>query len=247
MSIKELFKEYFKNGGVEKNDKILLHSNLSELFKISKKEGFTFDAENLLDFITEYIGPNGTLILPSFNFDFCSKGYYSFKETVSKMGVLTEIARVKAGKNKTWHPVYPFTIFGKIPEKELSKKDYSALGKDSIFNWLVENEGKIAIMNLDDQNSMTFYHHVEEIYEANWRIKKIFPGKYKDFLNKEKDIKAIIYVRDITRGVVTKVDKMEELLWKKNLYVSNNDDRKRPAKIDISKIMDRLGLLLSIG
>ena len=239
MIIKDFLTEYFKNGGVEKNDKILLHSNLSELFKITKRKGFTFRVEDLLEFIIDYLGQDGTLILPSFNFDFCTKKYYSCKNTISKMGALTEKGRLKAGENKTWHPVYPFTVFGKIPKAEIEKKNYSALGRESIFNWLVENNGKISILNLNDQNSMTFYHHVEELLGASWRVKKIFKGKYETFQDDIIDVDATIYVRDLKKGVKTDVNNMEKLLWSKNLYKSNIKNSNKGLRSIFSTILKK--------
>ena len=49
MIIKDFLTEYFKNGGVEKNDKILLHSNLSELFKITKRKGLLLELRTYLN------------------------------------------------------------------------------------------------------------------------------------------------------------------------------------------------------
>ena len=38
------------------------------------------------------------------------------------MGVLSEVFRVKAKKNRSWHPVYSFAVFGSLPGDYLAKK-----------------------------------------------------------------------------------------------------------------------------
>ena len=134
------------------------------------------------------------------------------------MGTLSELARVKAGKNRTWHPVYSFVLFGNIPKSELIKKNYSAYGTDSIFSWLTDVNGKIAIINLPDQNSMTYYHYVEELFKVEWRYYKDFYGNYIDFEGNEKKSKARIFVRDEGKGVKTDVTNMERILWEKKFY-----------------------------
>ena len=65
---------------------------------------------------------------------------------------------------------------------------------------------------------MTFYHHVEEVLEVDYRYFKDFTGTY---INDEgiKSTKTYkLYVRNIERGVKTRVNPMGELLWKKKLY-----------------------------
>ena len=227
MKFNSFLNNYFSSAGLEKNDKILLHSNLKNLYKSLKKLEYNFIIDDILNFLIDFLGNKGTLILPSFNFDFCKNGVYSCLHTKSQMGILSETARIKAQKNKTWHPVYSFSLFGNIPKIELEKKNYSALGKDSIFNWLTNNDGKIGIIDLSDQNSMTYYHHVEELMNANWRFHKEFPGKYEDFSKNISQVKAKIFVRKIEEGVVTNVNKMEKILWSKNLYTAHHNNSKK--------------------
>ena len=71
MSISEYLREYFKKADIFKNDKILLHSNISKLWRNLKKQNFSFELDNIIEHLVEYLGEKGTLILPTFNFDFC--------------------------------------------------------------------------------------------------------------------------------------------------------------------------------
>ena len=93
-----LFGRFFKSGDIYKNDKIILHSDITKLFKDLKKKKFIFTLNDIADFFIEYIGVKGTLIIPTFNFNFCKGESYSIKETPSQMGVLSEVFRVKAKK-----------------------------------------------------------------------------------------------------------------------------------------------------
>ena len=49
----------------------------------------------------------------------------------------------------------------------------------SPFGILKNIGGKIAILDLDDQSSMTFYH-IEELNKVDWRYFKKFKGVYVD-------------------------------------------------------------------
>ena len=70
--------------------------------------------------------------------------------------------------------VYSFSLHGNFPKEILLKKKYKAFGDEPVFNFLNENNGKIAILDLPDQNSMTFYHYIEEKLNASWRYHKEF-------------------------------------------------------------------------
>ena len=222
MSISSYLTNFLESGDIHKTDIILLHSNISRLYKNLKKENYRFSINDISDFFVNYFLSKGTMIIPTFNFDFCKGAEFSIGETVSQMGALSESLRLKSGKNRTWHPVYSFIIFGNVPKDLIEYKDYSAFGKKSVFEWLTNNEGKIGVIDLPDQKSMTYYHYVEECHKVKWRYMKTFFGNYKDFNNNVSSIKARVYVRNLKKNIKTKVDGMEKILWNKNLYKSKN-------------------------
>ena len=129
MTLKSLIFEKLKNGGLNKNDVVMLHSNIGPLFKFLKKQKYNFEVKDIAECIMEYFSSNGTLIIPTFNFEFCKGKSFSLKNTPSKMGVLSEEFRIISQKNRTWHPVYSFSIFGKIPKRQIENRNYSAFGK----------------------------------------------------------------------------------------------------------------------
>ncbi len=65
---------------------------------------------------------------------------------------------------------------------------------------------------------MTFYHYVEEHFNIPYRYHKVFSGEYVDQMGMQSYRHFGIFVRDLERGIVTRVDRMGEILWKKNLY-----------------------------
>ena len=133
--MQKILEDYFRLGGINKGDKVLIHSNLKPLVRQLLKNNFKFKADDILDFLINYIGSEGVLIFPTFNFDFCSKKKYSILNSVSQVGLLSELARKKNPFLRTWHPVYSFVIYGNFDYKNI-KKNFSAYGKDSIFNWI---------------------------------------------------------------------------------------------------------------
>ena len=79
-------------------------------------------------------------------------------------------------------------------------------------------DGQIAVIDLPDQNSMTFYHHVEEMMAVPYRYHKKFSGSYTNKDGETSSQTYSIFVRDIENGVLTSVDRMGERLWSKGQY-----------------------------
>jgi len=213
----ELAKEWRK-AGVEEGDTVLLHSCLRRTLKqyLKKKEKIT--VQTVLESFEETVGSKGTLVFPLFNFDFASGVPFDIKCTPSHMGALTEAARNHPSAIRTGHPIYSFAAIGYQAERFRGIDNFSGYGQDSPFGVIKELNGKIAVLNLPDQNSMTFYHYVEEMNEVTYRYHKNFTGEYigiDGLVNKKT---YGLFVRDLEKGVLTDVNPMGELLWSKGLY-----------------------------
>ncbi len=90
----------------------------------------------------------------------------------------------------------------------------------SPFAILRELNGKIAVLDLPDQNTMTFYHYVEEMYGVPYRYMKTFTGEYTGSNGKTEVRTYGLFVRDIEKKVLTHVNPAGELMWNNGLYKS---------------------------
>ena len=77
------------------------------------------------------------------------------------MGAITEVARNDSRFLRTKHPIYSFAAYGRLASAFALLNNTSALADDGPFGLLRRVDGKVAILDLDDQNSMTNYHHIE--------------------------------------------------------------------------------------
>jgi len=215
--IREL-SEVWRRCGVNSGDTVLLHSDVKRVLMhynyfnqpndIKKEKVLSVD--DVLDSFFLALGGNGTLIVPLFNFEFAKGAPFNINTTPSQMGVLTEAARKRG--------IYSFAIFGKNKQYFQSIKLETALGVDSVFSRLMELDGKIAVLGLSDKNCMTFYHHIEEIHQVDYRIPKQFTAPYFDSQNSMSKKTINLYVRNLDNGVSTLLDPVADLMWKENLY-----------------------------
>lgn len=210
--------EQWKQAGVRAGDLLLLHSSTRGTLRRLKKLGFPVDIEIILDSFLEAIGEEGTLLLPLFNFDFCSGVPFDIRTTSSHMGALTEAGRKRADAVRTGHPIYSFAALGKKRDLFQTVDNFSGYGADSPFGILHREGGKIAVLDLPDQESMTFYHYVEESMSVDYRFHKRFSGPYTDREGHTAERTYGLFVRKIEEGVVTRVGAMGERLWQKKLY-----------------------------
>ncbi len=208
----------WKSAGVQDGDVLLVHSSIKRVFKRNLKLGIKLSPQDILESFLNAVGPTGTLVIPLFNFDFADGIAFDIKKTTSHMGALTEAARLHPLAFRTAHPIYSFAVIGCRAEEFVAADNVSGYGSDSPFAKLREMNGRIAVLDLPDQNSMTFYHHVEEMHNVHYRYHKQFTGSYTDLLGRTESKTYSLFVRNIEQGVLTHVDPAGELMWDAGLY-----------------------------
>ena len=214
----KLLSQDWQRSGLTRGETVLIHTSLKRTLIRYAEQGYDITPDNVLESILDALGPSGTLMLPLFNFDFPKGVTFDIRNTPSQMGSLTEAGRKHPDAVRTGHPIYSFSVIGKQSHHFQDIDNFSGYGPDSPFMKLRELDGKIAVLDLLDQNSMTFYHFIEEMNNVVYRYHKEFTGKYIDWEGTESIRTYGLFVRNLEKGVLTHVNPMGELLWKNGLY-----------------------------
>ncbi len=258
-TLKKRWIECWAENGVHAGDTILLHSAIGRTLRNARADGVAdIDPEDLLDSFLAALGPRGTLLLPLFNFDFTKGVPFDIRHTPSQMGALTEAGRLHAHAVRTGHPIYSFAVIGHRAKDFEGVVNESGYGPDSPFAILRRIGGKISVLDLPDQNSMTFYHYVEEMHAVDYRYHKGFAAPYTDYQGVTSVRTFKLFVRDLEKGVQTDVDAMGERLWDLGLYQGSRPNLQGGlrtihaealfgATSDVIREGRALGLLYSIG
>jgi len=243
-SVAHLLARQWRDAGVQPGETLLLHSSLRRTTRAVVRAGGQVGeaAEIVLDSFLEALGPDGTLLLPLFNFDFTSGAGFDIRATPSQMGALTEAGRMRPGAVRTGHPIYSFAVLGARTADFRGVENFSGYGADSPFAMLRAMGGRIGVLDLPDQHSMTFYHHVEEMKAAPWRFHKTFEGDWIGSDGVRATRRFGLFVRDLERGVVTDVDAMGEQLWSSGLYHGD-----RPGQGTGLRLIDANALFGAVG
>jgi aminoglycoside 3-N-acetyltransferase len=145
--------------------------------------------------------------------EFIENGF-DIRNTPSKMGVLSEEARLYPNAVRSGHPIYSFVAIGKNAHL-FNVNNFSAYGKDSPFAILRRLNGKIGVLGLPNSEGNSMLHHVEEMHQVWYRFYKLFTGKYIDRHGHKTKRTYAFYCN---RGVKTLLDPIDDLLWKEGLY-----------------------------
>jgi aminoglycoside N3'-acetyltransferase len=215
------FSAYWQNSGIEQGDTILVHSSMRRTYRELHERGMNMESTLILDSLLGVLGSKGTLILPLFNFDFPTSKFFSMNDTSSQMGRITEDARLNYSGIRTGHPIYSFYVIGHHQQEFSGIENKSGYGEDSPFAKLLELDGKIGVIDLDDQDSMTMYHHVEEKLGVSYRYHKEFGGNYVDSKGESSFKTFSVFVRDLEQRVKTNVNNMGEILWQEGIYTGS--------------------------
>ena len=164
----------FKKLNIKRNNNIFLHSNSAGLLqyvrsKKDKKKYFTI----FFDLLLKKIGQNGTLVLPTYNYDFAKGKHFIYDKYNSQVGELSNFFLKKYMVKRSLDPIFSHAIKGKLERKLLKSEIKICFGKKSIFKKIHEHNFKIFGFCCT-LNSMTFLHYIEKKMQVKYRFNKKF-------------------------------------------------------------------------
>ena len=163
---------------INPGDRIWISSELVKLILQFKKAGLVFDGSALIDAFQTAVGNEGTLILPTFSFEFSNKGFYDILNTRGTTGALGNIALGRSDFCRTQHPMHSFAVWGNDKELLAGMNNKHSFGIDSPFGYCVERHIKQIILGTDYVHAMTFIHYAEVVCNVPYRFAKSFKGVY---------------------------------------------------------------------
>lgn len=203
--------------GLKKGDRVYLSSDILMLSFLAMKNGEKFDLDKLLDSFIEAIGIEGTLLIPTFNFDFSNKGFYDYKNTMSTTGALGNAALKRDDFKRTKHPMHSFSVWGKDKEYLCAIENLNSFGPDSPFAYMKDKNVIQVMLGTDYQRSMTFVHYAETCAKVPYRFHKEFTGTYVDENGKENTVTYEYPARVLEYGTHEMFNRIGEILEQKGI------------------------------
>lgn len=223
----EAFSEAFARCGIKQNDVLFVHSSLFDL-GIPEDIDLKSLPAVIYNKIKEVIGETGTLVVPTFNFEFCKGKPFDRQRTPSKnMGVFSEYIRTHPSAKRSFNPMQSVAVIGQHAAYLTENDTPSAFGVGSAFDRLIKLDAKVLNLGADFSYNSVF-HWAEEKHEVPYRYWKEFKGSYTS--QDETSIKTYkMYVRDLEANPEVNFNFLEKKL--------KNNGKLIDAKLGESGIM----------
>jgi len=176
-------------------DAVLVHS---ALFSLGRIRGIpTSEVPNAIrDTRLDYLGAEGTLVVPAFTFAFCNGVAFDRVHSPSVgMGQLSEAVRTHPRALRSKHPLQSVAVIGPLAAS-LCDPDVSASYADGgAFDRIVKNDFRLILLGTTVQ-AASLVHYAEERVGVPYRYYKTFTGPYvQDGHSTERTYQ--MYVRDL--------------------------------------------------
>ena len=123
-----LVEEIIEAFEIKKGDVVFISSDILRMLCLGIELNCPVDLNHFIDLLTDKIGPTGTLLFPTYNWDFCKGKTFDYYKTPSKTGSLGNVALKHAGFKRTRHPIYSFAVWGKDQDYLCSLKNVHSFG-----------------------------------------------------------------------------------------------------------------------
>lgn len=163
---------------LKKGDRIWISSELIKMVFIMKKKQVKFDGNELINAFQKAVGEEGTIIIPTFSFDFSNKKYYDIRNTRGITGALGNIALQRDDFKRTKHPMHSFAVWGNDQDFLISMENRNSFGINSPFGYCIGSRVKQIILGTDYIHAITFIHYAEVTCNVPYRFTKSFTGEY---------------------------------------------------------------------
>ena len=113
----------FRKLNIKRNDNIFLHSNSAGILQYTRsKKGKKKLFKIFLNLLLKKIGQNGTLLLPTYNYDFAKGKAFNYNKYNSQVGELSNFFLKEFKVKRSLDPIFSYAIKGKLKKKTFKIK-----------------------------------------------------------------------------------------------------------------------------
>ncbi|WP_281071322.1 AAC(3) family N-acetyltransferase [Succinivibrio dextrinosolvens] len=202
--------DYPKHMNLKKNDVVLISSDFRKVLWDMHLNHKKCDLNDFIDGLIEEIGDEGTILIPTYNWDFCKGTTFDIEKSPSKTGTLGQLTLKRSDFSRTAHPIYSFSVFGKYKDYFCHLNNKDSFGEDSPFSVFKDLKCKNYIMDVSLKNCFTYVHYVEQVSKSvSYRYIKNFTAGYTDIKGETTTRTYSMFVRDLDKDVVNTIDPLE--------------------------------------
>ncbi len=158
--------------GVRSGDLLMVHSSLRSIGLV---EG---GPETVVDALLQALGPQGTLIVPTFTYPTAGDPAFVFDpvHTPSQMGAISEAARQRPNAHRSIHLAHSIAAIGPLAQTIATSGGASGWDAHSPMRQVFDRNGRYLLLGVPYQN-LTAMHLCEVWLELPYRKPRISEGR----------------------------------------------------------------------
>jgi aminopeptidase-like protein/aminoglycoside N3'-acetyltransferase len=165
--------------GIQKGDIVFCQLGVSKLGTPKEISEGKSKFDVIYEAITETIGPQGTLLTPTFSYSFCKGEVFDPQETPSDVGYFGEALRKMKGAKRSLDPIFSVAGIGPMVDELLDDLPNDCYGKDCVYDRLRQRNAKQCNIGID-LFCTSLNHHTEQVSGGvPHRFLKLFSGYIK--------------------------------------------------------------------
>lgn len=166
--------------GITRGDTVMLMADLTRMAWRAKREGARLEPRVLLEGFIDAVGSDGSVLVPTYNFDLPEGAYWDIRNAPCMSGALGNAALAHTAFIRTPHPLHSFAVSGAAATELSISPETSSFGPASPFGYLYEHAGVLVTLDLPVNNALTFGHFVEERERVAYRYYQAMRFNYTD-------------------------------------------------------------------
>jgi aminoglycoside 3-N-acetyltransferase len=205
-----------KAANIYPGDLVFVHSSLFQLGRMESCQTEAMPAE-LVRLLLDYLGIEGTLSVPTFNFGFIKGLPFDPQQTSSEgMGIFSETVRKWPGSLRSCHPLQSVSAIGRLAETITKPDTGSSFDIGGPFGMMVGLGAKLLLLGAPIQ-AASLVHYAEERIEVPYRKWKTVTGNY---VNNGEEMKRTykFFARDLELDPCLNLYPIETWLTKRNQF-----------------------------
>jgi len=123
----------------------------------------------------EVLGPEGTLLIPTYSYSFCKGESFRPSTTPSDVGPFSERFRKLDSVKRSLGPIFSVAGLGPRVDELFRDLPHNCFGDDCIYQRLISIGARICNIGVGFRYA-TFIHHVEQMVGVPYRFLKLFTG-----------------------------------------------------------------------
>jgi len=174
--------EGLRTVGLRRGDIAFFHISHETLGRAESGSNGSELCDLLYSAMQEVIGPDGTMLVPTFSFSFYRNEDFDSISTPAMQGQWSssveflEYFRNRPGVVRSVDPLFSVAGTGPKAAELLNDLPNTSFGRDCLYERLLKSAGKICGIGVGIGEA-TFLHYVEEVKSVPFRYKKLFTGR----------------------------------------------------------------------